>query len=135
MLHVLSKMDLHTPYIYLLRFDFNDLHQKSGIDRVLGMEERDSLVTKLHTILDPFMLRRMKSDVEDLEIPPKREFLVTIDLTEQQKTLYSAALKRDLKQALPSSSSSSSSKTTCKFTFCHQPAIIIILRFAHFPNY
>ena len=64
------------------------------------MEERDSLVTKLHTILDPFMLRRMKSDVLELSLPPKREFQITIELTEKQKELYKAAKEGKLREAI-----------------------------------
>ena len=33
---------------------------------------RDNVIKKLHTILRPFMLRRIKADVEK-DLPPKKE--------------------------------------------------------------
>jgi SNF2 family DNA or RNA helicase len=49
----------HLPYN---RFDFSDIHQKSGQDRIMKEEEEDNIVSSLHTILRPFLLRRLKSD-------------------------------------------------------------------------
>lgn len=37
---------------------------------------RDNVIKKLHTILRPFMLRRIKSDVEK-DLPPKKEVCTT----------------------------------------------------------
>lgn len=46
-------------------------------------------------ILTPFLLRRLKSDVE-LSLPPKKEVLVYAPLTQKQETFYKAALDRTL---------------------------------------
>jgi SNF2 family DNA or RNA helicase len=45
-------------------------------------------------ILSPFLLRRMKKDV-DMQLPLKREILVYAHMTELQLTLYKATLDRD----------------------------------------
>lgn len=37
-------------------------------------------MTKLHTILKPFVLRRIKSEVE-IEIPPKQEMILYAPMT------------------------------------------------------
>lgn len=42
---------------------------------------------RLHKILKPFMLRRIKKDVEN-EIGPKVEYEINCEMTERQKTLY-----------------------------------------------
>lgn len=46
-------------------------------------------------ILTPFLLRRLKTDVE-LSLPPKKEVLVYAPLTQKQETFYKAALDRTL---------------------------------------
>jgi len=45
---------------------------------------KDNVVKKLHTVLRPFMLRRIKRDVE-ADLPPKREIKLYIGLTEMQR--------------------------------------------------
>ncbi|XP_061342369.1 ATP-dependent DNA helicase DDM1 [Gastrolobium bilobum] len=52
------------------------------------MEEkrRAQVVAKLHGILRPFLLRRMKSDVE-LMLPRKKEIIIYANMTEHQKNL------------------------------------------------
>ncbi|PNX85529.1 ATP-dependent DNA helicase ddm1-like protein, partial [Trifolium pratense] len=52
------------------------------------MEEkrRNQVVAKLHGILRPFLLHRMKSDVE-LMLPRKKEIIIYANMTEHQKSL------------------------------------------------
>lgn len=42
------------------------------------------VITKLHSILKPFLLRRVKSDVEN-SLPGKKELIVYADMTQQQR--------------------------------------------------
>lgn len=58
-------------------------------------EERTKLINKLHTILRPFILRRLKTDVE-LDLPTKKEYLLFSPMEPIQKEFYEAVLKRDL---------------------------------------
>jgi DNA helicase INO80 len=46
-------------------------------------------LNRLHKILKPFMLRRVKKDVEN-EIGPKVEYEILCDMTERQKILYNS---------------------------------------------
>ncbi|KAF7729861.1 hypothetical protein EC973_003595 [Apophysomyces ossiformis] len=80
-------------------FDFSDIHQKSGQDRIMKEEEEDSIISSLHTILRPFLLRRLKTDVEH-SLPKKKEYLLHAPLTQAQKSLYDAIIKRDLRDYL-----------------------------------
>ncbi|KAG2225659.1 hypothetical protein INT45_012131, partial [Circinella minor] len=80
-------------------FDFSDIHQKSGQDRIMKEEEEDRIISSLHTILQPFLLRRLKTDVEH-SLPKKKEYLLYAPLTRSQKSLYDAILKRDLRDYL-----------------------------------
>ena len=47
----------------------------------------------------PFMLRRVKSDV-DLLIPPKKELLVYAPMTQDQQEFYEATIDRTILQKI-----------------------------------
>ncbi|KAK7309289.1 hypothetical protein RJT34_05880 [Clitoria ternatea] len=49
-------------------------------------KQRAQVVAKLHAILRPFLLRRMKSDVE-IMLPKKKEIIIYATMTEYQKKL------------------------------------------------
>jgi len=51
-------------------------------------------VEKLHVILKPHLLRRMKEDVES-SIPPLQETIIDIEMTTIQKTIYRALYERN----------------------------------------
>ena len=58
----------------------------------------------LFQILTPFMLRRVKADVE-LNLPPKCEVIVYAPLTKQQTTLYKAVYDNTIEDMLKVSDS------------------------------
>ncbi|KAH7665175.1 ATP-dependent DNA helicase protein [Dioscorea alata] len=49
-------------------------------------KRRVQVISKLHSILRPFLLRRMKADVEQL-LPRKKEIILYADMTEHQKLI------------------------------------------------
>mgnify|MGYP001791347186 CR=1 FL=1 len=49
--------------------------------------------------MTPFILRRLKSDVE-LDLPPKQEVMVYAPLTEQQRRFYEATVDKTINQML-----------------------------------
>ncbi|KIO32390.1 hypothetical protein M407DRAFT_214347 [Tulasnella calospora MUT 4182] len=53
----------------------------------MSAEENAQLITSLHAILKPFLLRRLKADVE-VNLPPKKEYILYAPLTKQQLDLY-----------------------------------------------
>mmetsp|Transcript_38745 Transcript_38745/g.91462 ORF Transcript_38745/g.91462 Transcript_38745/m.91462 type:complete len:830 (+) Transcript_38745:103-2592(+) len=66
-------------------FDFDDdLHSEAGTERMVEEEKKHKTISKLHTILDPFLLRRLKTDVLQHLLPVKREYLILAPLTETQ---------------------------------------------------
>jgi len=65
-----------------------------GEDGGLEGEEKESMVSKLHEMLRPHMLRRMKTDVK-LELPPKAELIIQCDLTPHQINLYRNILTKN----------------------------------------
>ncbi|KAL7579857.1 hypothetical protein ACA910_004869 [Epithemia clementina (nom. ined.)] len=56
-------------------------------------DEKNKLISQLHKILRPFMLRRLKSDAETL--PPKHETILFTGMSAMQKELYRNILLRD----------------------------------------
>lgn len=59
----------------------------------IGEDDKSSLITSLHDILRPFLLRRLKSDVLTF-LPPKREFIIYTGLSKQQVELYHKLLEK-----------------------------------------
>lgn len=49
---------------------------------------------KLHTLLKPLMLRRMKEDVEK-SLKPKEETVINVEMTAMQKKFYRAVYDRN----------------------------------------
>ncbi|CDK25034.1 unnamed protein product [Kuraishia capsulata CBS 1993] len=82
-------------------FDFSSLQELKDDDgddqfnELVNAEIQKSLISSLHTILKPFLLRRLKRDVVK-GLPPKREYIIYGTLTDSQKMLYTAALKKEL---------------------------------------
>jgi SWI/SNF-related matrix-associated actin-dependent regulator of chromatin subfamily A member 5 len=58
-------------------------------------EAKKQIISQLHKILRPFMLRRLKSDVAK-GLPPKTETILYVGMSKMQKQLYKQLLMRDL---------------------------------------
>ncbi|GJD07552.1 Lymphoid-specific helicase [Galdieria sulphuraria] len=82
-------------------FDFGDDLEKGALE----LEYRDAIVSKLHRILRPFILRRMKTDVS-IELPKKTEIYLYTFLSERQNQLYQAICNGQLFNTLKSSANS-----------------------------
>ncbi|KAK2744175.1 hypothetical protein FQN57_004435 [Myotisia sp. PD_48] len=67
-------------------FDFSSVLDDSGQKDVIERRKRN-LVSTMHAILKPFLLRRIKTDVET-SLPKKREYILYAPLTPEQKELY-----------------------------------------------
>ncbi|KAF2261279.1 SNF2 family helicase/ATPase-like protein PasG [Lojkania enalia] len=72
-------------------FDFSGLKDKASYEQLLSEERQQYLVKSLHAVLKPFLLRRVKTDVESL-MPKKREYILFAPLTPMQRELYQAIL-------------------------------------------
>ena len=76
-------------------FDVKELQHEEGTQKFLKQEEEKRVLSSLREILKPFMLRRIKADV-NLHIPAKKEVIVYTPITELQRDLYKAVLNRDI---------------------------------------
>ncbi|KAJ2685869.1 putative ATPase [Coemansia spiralis] len=70
-------------------FNFNDISEREGQTRIISEQTANSVVSKLHQILQPFLLRRLKVDVEKF-LPPKREYLIACPMAPLQYEYYQA---------------------------------------------
>ncbi|KAK9815465.1 hypothetical protein WJX72_004092 [[Myrmecia] bisecta] len=65
-------------------FDFSGVGQEGGDAAIIAQEQRNKVVTKLHAILKPFLLRRIKTDVEH-SLPGKMEVILYAHMSDQQR--------------------------------------------------
>ncbi|KAJ1724300.1 chromatin remodeling complex Adenosinetriphosphatase [Coemansia erecta] len=82
----------------LLNFLLPDVFGSSEVfDQWFEKDESDQeqVVQQLHKLLQPFLLRRVKSDVEH-SLLPKKEVNLYVGLTPMQRTWYRRILERDI---------------------------------------
>uniref|UniRef100_A0AAQ4PUS1 Chromodomain helicase DNA binding protein 2 n=1 Tax=Gasterosteus aculeatus aculeatus TaxID=481459 RepID=A0AAQ4PUS1_GASAC len=77
--------------------DFDDVHGKGS----------DNGYQSLHKVLEPFLLRRVKKDVEK-SLPAKVEQILRVDMTAQQKQFYKWILTRNYRALFKGTRGSSS---------------------------
>lgn len=71
--------------------DAEDFDTWFNVDEEKGQE---NVIKKLHTVLRPFLLRRLKADVEH-SLPPKIETKLYVGLSEMQREWYMRVLHKD----------------------------------------
>lgn len=76
-------------------FDFSDLRDSEKQNQLIQKEKEEKIVSTMHQILEPFLLRRVKTDVK-IAIPRKKEILVYAPLTAEQEGLYKSVLDRSM---------------------------------------
>ena len=79
---------------FLLPDIFGDAEQFDEWFSLSDDAGQDNVVRKLHTVLRPFMLRRVKKDVA-CDLPPKKETKLYVGLTEMQQNWYTKILRKD----------------------------------------
>ncbi|KAK9468494.1 P-loop containing nucleoside triphosphate hydrolase protein [Lipomyces arxii] len=89
----------HDLELFQSWFDFSALQKQNGTQEIIDEENKHHLLSNLHAILKPFLLRRLKSDVE-LSLPPKREYILYAPLTKVQQEYYRHLIAHDIKDYL-----------------------------------
>jgi SWI/SNF-related matrix-associated actin-dependent regulator of chromatin subfamily A member 5 len=79
---------------FLMPDIFGDAEQFDEWFSLSDESGKENVIKKLHTILRPFMLRRVKSDVAK-ELPPKKETKLYVGLTALQHHYYVHCLMKD----------------------------------------
>ncbi|GMN46463.1 hypothetical protein TIFTF001_015638 [Ficus carica] len=84
-----SLLNFLLPEIFSSSETFDEWFQISGEN------DQQEVVQQLHKVLRPFLLRRLKSDVEK-GLPPKKETILKVGMSQMQKQYYKALLQKDL---------------------------------------
>ncbi|KAL7131882.1 hypothetical protein ABFS83_12G034800 [Erythranthe nasuta] len=80
-------------------FDFSGKCANDALKEEMEEKRRAQVVAKLHSILRPFLLRRLKADVEQL-LPRKKEIILYATSTVHQKNFQEHLINRTLESHL-----------------------------------
>ena len=72
-----------------------DIHELDGIFDSIESDKFEEYIDSIREFIKPFMLRRLKTDVEK-ELPPKTEIKIFVQLTQFQKLWYRKVLMGDV---------------------------------------
>ncbi|KAI0072353.1 hypothetical protein K474DRAFT_1667957 [Panus rudis PR-1116 ss-1] len=87
------------PDIFTDLASFQEWFNLPTVQASASSERQTKAIQTLHTILRPFLLRRLKVDVET-NLPPKKEYVLYAPLSERQRELYDAILQGGLRALL-----------------------------------
>lgn len=90
-----NLMELWSLLNFLLPDVFSEADAFETWFRGKGDEAQDQVVQQLHKVLRPFLLRRVKADVEK-SLLPKKEINVFVGLTDMQRKWYKSLLEKDI---------------------------------------
>lgn len=87
--------------LFQLWFNFEEFASegKTEQDKLIQEDVKQKLVKSLHSILKPFLLRRLKKNVIK-DLPPKKEYIVYADLTPLQRAFYASVVQGGAKNAV-----------------------------------
>ena len=95
-----SLMHFLMPQVFSSQQDFKDWFSNPFMQSMNSNVALDmSVVRNLHNILRPFLLRRLKCDVEK-QLPSKIEHIVYCQLTQRQRILYDEYINSDRTQCV-----------------------------------
>lgn len=90
-----NLMELWSLLNFLLPDVFSQSEDFESWFKGKGDEAQDQVVQQLHKVLRPFLLRRVKADVEK-SLLPKKEINVFVGLTDMQRKWYKSILEKDI---------------------------------------
>ena len=83
-----SLMHFLMPQVFASHAQFKDWFSNPLTGMVEGSAEYNkAIITRLHSVLRPFLLRRLKKDVEK-QLPEKHEHVIKCRLSKRQRQLY-----------------------------------------------
>jgi len=92
--HIFDNLEVFQSW-----FGFRNIGKETQVDDIIDNEYKERVVTKLHEILRPFLLRRLKKDVL-LSMPEKKEIVVYCSLSSIQSEYYALAQQNKLRDSL-----------------------------------
>ncbi|KAL7565038.1 hypothetical protein ACA910_020749 [Epithemia clementina (nom. ined.)] len=89
-----SLLHFLMPYIFRSRKEFSFWFENPMNDMIEGnTNENESVIARLHGIIRPFVLRRLKKDVET-QMPGKYEHIIKCSLSRRQLLMYEEFMAR-----------------------------------------
>eukprot|EP01041_Mallomonas_annulata_P001537 gene1537-2965_t len=101
LLNFVNPMIFDDLAVFQSWFGFHGIGRQTQVDDIISTEQRQQVVSKLHEILRPFLLRRMKCDVLT-DMPPKVEVVVYCGLSSLQQEYYLRLQQKTLRETLMS---------------------------------
>lgn len=95
LLHFLMPQTFLDWEAFEVWFDFSDLEDEQSAQQFIGDQKNQELVKKIHKVLQPLLLRRIKADVASY-LPKKREYVLYAPMTKQQTDLYNVISDRSI---------------------------------------
>ena len=83
------------PDVFSSAHDFDEWFASSSSPSSGGEEHKENVVQQLRKLLSPFLLRRLKSDVEKALLP-KKEVCLYIEPSDMQRLWYQKLLEKDI---------------------------------------
>lgn len=80
-------------------FAFDGVGEDEAEENMIEREASGNIVSKLHKILAPFMMRRLKRDVEE-SLPDKKEVVMYVPMKKEQKEMYDSIVSGELSKIL-----------------------------------
>ncbi|KAG6893095.1 hypothetical protein C0992_011288 [Termitomyces sp. T32_za158] len=94
-----SLLNFILPDIFNDVDSFQEWFNIPSMQQSLGSERSSQIISALHALLKPFLLRRLKVDVE-VNLPPKKEYVLYAPLSVQQREAYDRVLAGTLRSYL-----------------------------------
>ncbi|XP_036345598.1 helicase domino-like isoform X2 [Rhagoletis pomonella] len=89
-----SLMHFLMPYVFSSHREFKEWFSNPMTGMIEGnMEYNETLISRLHKVIRPFLLRRLKKEVEK-QMPKKYEHVVMCRLSNRQRYLYEDFMSR-----------------------------------------
>ncbi|XP_020713427.2 helicase domino isoform X2 [Ceratitis capitata] len=89
-----SLMHFLMPYVFSSHREFKEWFSNPMTGMIEGnMEYNETLISRLHKVIRPFLLRRLKKEVEK-QMPKKYEHVVMCRLSNRQRYLYDDFMSR-----------------------------------------
>jgi ATP-dependent DNA helicase len=94
-----SLLNFILPSIFEDLDTFQEWFNLPDLQNTLPTDHSQQIISSLHAILKPFLLRRMKVDVE-MNLPPKKEYVLYCPLSMRQREAYDKVLGGGLRSWL-----------------------------------
>lgn len=99
MSELFTLLNFVLPDLFTDPVSFEEWFDMPRLQKAMSSKRSTEIIHKLHALLKPVLLRRLKTDVETT-LPPKKEYVLYAPLSERQRELYDAIASGGLRALL-----------------------------------